>query len=535
MALYFEKVNLLEYSHAPLSFEAGLVYRVEKRLSITGTIIDRNASSGVSSLVQKEGSIISGATDYDDIYLNGILFGQGKITKISFDGGTMVNRENYSYDIVCYEDGDLFNAASGAYTGIDWTNARLIDNLSESLSFESSQDGRKSYNHAISVRFCEQISATAAIDLAKAFAAQMFSAVSGLGQFLGQYNTIGSAQKVYNESYNYVDGSCSFSENTIIPAEQGAEVYSTELSYQTQLGADGHVRVTETAIIQGINLPRTLSAETGFIAKSGGSYSRCQAIHAAYAFSSPTLINISLTSSVERNKFEGSITFTNEYTTDPKYSELARWEYSIEVSKSENSRIVSESGSVIGNGRAMADKYAKAKSFFDASVAPSAAARAASIYAADGGIGSLKSTQESLSKNEFTGVISYQYSWTDNSINESGDFKTVTTTAEISHPVAAFEKFEIFNQFELMQSQRQNSLGNISLSVKIRGKRTTGLAAYVTRAKTFISLYSSVGNDNFMENCSYSFSPLINEFSLDAQLIFIGASKSPADISINAL
>jgi hypothetical protein len=86
-----------------------------------------------------------------------------------------------------------------------------------------------------------------------------------------------------------------------------------------------------------------------------------------------------------------------------------------------------------------------------------------------------------------------------------------------------------------MQSQRQSSLGNISISVKIRGKRTTALSAYLARAKDFISLYSSVGSDNFIENCSYSFAPLINEFSLDAQLIFVGASKSPTNISINAI
>lgn len=535
MALYFEQVNLLDYSHAPVTFGAGLVYRLEKRLSITGTIFDRNAVSGTSSMIEKEGLIIAGATDYEDIYLNGVLFGQGKITSIRFDGGTMVRQDQYIYDIVCYEEGNLFNAASGAYTGIDWTNARIIDSLSETLSFENNDDGRKSYNHAISIRFGEQVTASAAIALAKAFAAQMFSAVSGLGQFIGQYDTIGSAQKVYAENYNNVDGSCSFSENVIIPANQGANSYSTEYSYSSELGEDGYVTITETTRIQGVNAPRALSAETGYLAQKAGAFARCQVVYAAYGFSTLPLVNASMTSVVARNKFDGSITFTNRYTTNPSYTAQARWEYSIEIVKRDNARIITESGSVRGHGRAMADKYANAKAFFDASVAPSAVTRATSIYTTDGGFHSLKATQQSFSKNEFNGTISYKYTWTDDNLYDAGSFKSISTTATISQPVAMAERFEVFNQLELVQSQRQNSLGRISLSIQIKGLRDTSLATYLTEAEAFIASYSSVGTDNFIANCTYSHAPLTNDFSLNADLSFVGTPKSFTDLSLDAV
>src|ERR1043165_4877785 len=141
MALEFFHVKLLRYRHTPVLFEAGLRYRIEKKVTITGRLADLRNAAGVNALFSKEDILLAAAADYDGIILNGINFGRGRVENVGFEGGIMVRDEDYTYEITCYEDGNLFNATNGVYAGLSWTDANKIEKLDESFEFQEDEAG----------------------------------------------------------------------------------------------------------------------------------------------------------------------------------------------------------------------------------------------------------------------------------------------------------------------------------------------------------------------------------------------------------
>ena len=99
MAYYFEHVKLLSYEHRPVFLGAGLRYRVEKRLKITGRLKDNNTYSGAKTVLSKEALVLDSANNYQDVILNGISFGSGRIDSIDFAGGTLARDEDYTFNI----------------------------------------------------------------------------------------------------------------------------------------------------------------------------------------------------------------------------------------------------------------------------------------------------------------------------------------------------------------------------------------------------------------------------------------------------
>jgi hypothetical protein len=139
MALLFSNVKLLQYTHSPVRLDAGLRYRIEKQFTISGRLLDETYS-GPNELLQQQDALLGGAVDYEEIILNGISFGRGKVNSVNFSGGTMVRTEDYEYSIVCYDEGALTNGSGGVYTGITWTHTDEIEELAINDGFDSVAD-----------------------------------------------------------------------------------------------------------------------------------------------------------------------------------------------------------------------------------------------------------------------------------------------------------------------------------------------------------------------------------------------------------
>lgn len=531
--LYFDQVQMLKYSHAPVSFDAGLRYRIEKKFSIQGYLLDKQNPEGAGSLLSKQENVISTAHDYDDIYLNGIYFGKGRITSIDFDSNTLVRKNDYTYEIVCYEDGNLLNATGGVYAGIDWTNARLIESLTESFEFERNEQGDLSYNHNVAVQYGGDFDAAQGINLAKAAASDLFNATSGLGAFLNDYSALAGVKRLYTESYNVVEASCSFSESISIPKERNGN-YSFTLAYQLQQDESGFTNVEETLTVRGLTSPKYAGARQGYNTMRGGAYSRSESVYSAYNFSNAQLGVAAIQNSVSINKFAGVIEAKSTFSNNPKYQNRAVWTRTLELSKdSDGFYFVSERGEIIGYGRPLKDKYDNALAFFNSEVKPSVHERLQDLYNTSGRTGTtLRLIRQSFDKNEFEGKISYEYSKTDNALYADDNFKKIETEVTTTPPVHLTQKYNVFNFKEIVQTQKQSTLGGKSISVKLRGKRGTAIAIYLAKAKTIVQGHAPTG-DVFLKDCKYSFTPNSNDFSLDAEYSYAGIYKDINDLKIN--
>jgi len=534
MALEFHHVKLLKYSHTPVLLDAGLRFRIEKRLSIIGRLADINNTSGVNSLNTKEQQVLTAATDYDDIVLNGVSFGVGRIDNIQFDGGVMVRDENYTYDITCYEEGDLFNATNGVYQGLSWTNAKNIETLSESLSYQEDKDGTQNYSHSVEIKFTNYSSATAGINSAKTLASIFFNAKSGLGAFLGDFTGISSAKKLHSESYNLIDCSCSFTETCSIPKERYGN-YSKSFNYSVSKETNGFVTVTEQCSIKGLTTPPYAGAQEGLNSLLPGAFARCSDIYDVYDFSDAPLFESPVSRAISINKFTGEISIESVYSNDPKYHLLATWEYTLECSRDEqNYYTITESGRVNGHGRPLVEKMGNAVSFFNATVAPDILARVTDLYSAASGRSlSLFLTSQSDSRDEYGGSINYSRSYTDSNLYSSGDIRKTEVSIVHSKPTHLVQNYNIFNHKEIVQSQKQSTMGEIQYDIKLRGKRGTSITTYLSAAQSIVNGALPAYDDRYVESVQYNLSPRENAFDFSLTLRYAGVHKSRNDIILD--
>jgi hypothetical protein len=533
MALVFENVTLLGYSHQPVLLDAGLRYRLEKKFSIEGRLEAYSNTSGVNAITSQQNLVLSGANDYDAIILNGISFGSGRIDNIDFKGGTLARDEEFTYDITCYQDGDLFNALSGVYRGITWNSPGRLDTLQESFEYKEDEKGEKSYSHSISVRYANYISATEGVNFVKSLASIFFNATSGLGAYLNAYSGLSKTKRLYTESYNLIDCSASYTESIVIP-KTSLGTYSYQLAYQVDLGADGFTQVIETVRIQGLIVPKFSGAIQGLAALKIGAYSRADAVYLAYDFSDAPLFDQPISQGIVENKFDGTIEIVTTFSNNPKYQELAIWEYTITVQRDADSYYVaSEKGSITGLGRPLQNKYLNAKSFFDTQIVPNFAARIQSVYqTASGRNLTLIETKQTFEKNEFAGRIEYEYAYTDNSLFARGAIKHLVLSVIVADPVALTQTYNMFNFGQIVQTQNQSSVGKITISVEMTGQRGTDISVYLAAAKGLAQANAPTQPDSFIESCQYSFSPENNSFQFHLEFIFTGVSKDFTDTTL---
>ena len=144
----------------------------------------------------------------------------------------------------------------------------------------------------------------------------------------------------------------------------------------------------------------------------------------------------------------------------------------------------------------------------------------------------MKRVQQSKSRDTFAGRIEYSFQYTDD--NRISDSEIRKEEVEINHslPVHLVQKYNIFNVKELVQTQKQTTLGQVSVSVTLRGRRGTALSAYITRAKEILTAAKPSTSDSYLDSCDYQISPDSNEFSLSAGFIYVGAHKTRDDVRL---
>lgn len=536
MGYNFDQVEILQYNHTPKSFGQDFRYAIEKQLSINGVLTNYTNGSGVSGIINKQELLLQSANDYNDIILNGVSFGSGKITSIQLEDNNIIRDNRYSFDIEILESGNLFNAVSGYYSGINWdSNTKLIDAFDESLSYSKDSDGTQNYSHNIQVRYNRQFPALTGINLGKLFAQNLFNSSGGLFPFLGQYNNLNQYKRLYAETYNLIDRGCGFSAVAkILPNATGG--YSYGLSYNLTLGEDGYCNIDETCDIQGVYAPRAAWAETGYNTLITGVFSRVNQVYSGYAFSTLSLFSQPLEKSITTNKYEGKKTFSHRFSNNPRYQSGATWEYQDEVQKDNAGYVtVTEQGNIKGYGRPLKDKYNSAYNFYNLIAAPGIDGRLSGIYTGfEPYPKSLQTIRESFVRNEIAGEISYSREKTDNNlyIDVSG-MKKSEVDVSISYPVHLFQTFDVYNVKQLEQTQYTSTQGNVSISIKLRGKRTSAVQTYLDFCRPIVTQYATFGTDPYLEGLSYQTQPLSNSFNMNANYRFLSGHKGKDDLRLS--
>lgn len=526
MSLFFDDVLLLTYQHTPTFFEAGLRYKIVKNFTISGTLTAYENADGVKEIWDKEKTLQLSAQDYQPIILNGVNFGMGKILNIALEIGADVREKDYTYQIQCYQEGNLFNAQEN-YDGLTWTNIEAVERMDETFTFNSNERGDISYDHNVTIRFNKLISnlATSPIDLAKALAENFMEATNLVG-FIGNYEHDEDDRKLYTEVYNLIDNSCSFTERYETPATRIGDT-SVELSYTIELNEKGIVRVTENGIINGISTPPMVVAQNYYNANASDAqcYTRAEAVCNSYSLLALPLSSICIEKGVVFNKFEGTINYHKTFTNDPRINSLATWDYTITADKSIDNVInVSENGTIKGMGRPRAERYSNAVTFYN-SIKSGILARLTSLYLAVDGpyVGNLVLTKTIFGRDEFIGEVTYGETWSDASayltINPEIRKQIVEITTE--YPVERHFLANVINYKQILQRQNSVSLGAKILDIKLKGSRTTSLDTYVAFAKDIAAANFS---DGYIKDCRYSFSPASNDFSFNLEYVFNGSA-----------
>lgn len=564
MALDFENVRLLSYTHSPIFFDSGLRFKIQQNFVIEGTLLEQQNTDGVGPIMGDQTNLQNNAVDYQPITLNGFTFGVGKILNIEFSQGTDVQENRYTYTISAFTEGNLFNAVSNEFSGIDWSGDAIyaVERIDESFSYQNNDINDQQYEHRVDIRFNRDPAqlGVSPITLAQSLATNLMAATNLTG-FLGSYNNINSSssfKETHVETYNVMDFSCSFSTTAILPSLiSETQQYSIDRTITLQLNEAGIVTASEKGIIKGLTSPLSASANIGFAAEAidANVYTRVNDAYTYYLFSSlplsedssqPEIVSppsplqpVIITRAVSINKFSGEIEYTFTFTNDPKYYDLAIWSYTTELTHSvENYIQISENGTIRGVGRPWLDKYNNAFNFYTTNVEPGIANRLDSLYTNFGGTNEFGKIKDTFTASQFVGEITYSQVFTDNDLYLfSGLMRKEEVEVITSFPVQIVYSAPIINYNEIIQPQNNTTLGKQTINIKLRGTRAAQMSDYLTYATDYITTngYNVIGDDTYLSQCQYSLSPLKNQFSFVAEFTFHGADKEFGDLSLSPL
>ena len=519
--LNFENASVLDYSHVHDFFGEGVVrWRVTKNIQVQGYVLALQQTVGVASTWTGIAGFVSNSVDYDDIQLNGISFGNGRVNSLSFAEGNDVQKKAYTASLTVWGSGDLSSLAGSYYAGIDFSSFQQIESLSESFSYALNEAGNKAYTHNISLKTNSGYGLGNPINIAKQIASGLMASTNLTG-FL--YNTGYSIKKRYQENYNLVTNECSWTENSEFV--NNLNYYSLSYTNSIKTEANGITSVTENGDIKGLAVPLSGSAASGLAAQMPLFVGRATGMFANYGPPSGYPLNsLPITKQFDINSFEGTIKYDIAYSNDPRYSGAYSWEYTQQLDCSEDgTRTVVENGNIIGFGRRLLDKYPNAQTGW-ANVQPGISGRAIRFYNSNGGAGTgLYLVTQAQTNSAFNGTISYNYKHTDDlSIQPGNGVRKIKIDVTDDLPVSLVNKFAIVNTKELAQNSMIATVGKRSVSVAMQGIRTLTVNDFLSRATGIISTYKSdaLGNDIFASSASYQYTPNESSFSMNTEFSY---------------
>jgi hypothetical protein len=515
----FSNANLLGLTQNSEFLGDSLVrYRTVQQFQIRGNIYSLSNMSGVSPVWSGISGLVVGATDFDSIIINGINFGNGRVTSLKFDESTDkdVQSKPYTAQLETYSTGDLSSVLSGFYSGVDYSSFLQIKKLDETFVYNSN-DNKKSYTHNVSLGLVSGQGAGSLVVTAQAIASNIFTHTNLTG-FFGTYT--GQYKKYYTEVYNLHSNEFSWSEKVDFTNVSGR--YSHDFTQSLEVNENGITNIKEKGTIKGLILPIYESAQAGVEEQKALVYSRATGLFANYITNSEyPLFSMPLVQEYNINEFAGNIEYTLSFTNDPKYTGEFLWSYTNKLSRdSQAVYTVSENGSVVGFGRRLIDKFDKATAGYN-NISGGIELRCGQFYSGNTNeTRPLHLTSSSINRSMYEGKIDYTRSYNnDASWLSTTGIKKVDVQISDDMPNYLTSKYSILGFKEIVQkSSNLATQAKRNIRVNSIGSRGTTLPTYLSDANGRIANYTGFYNDTYVESVNYAISPISNNFDMNVTL-----------------
>jgi len=466
--------------------------------------------------------------EFQEIILNGVSLGSGRVVSASFPESRDFRKGEYEITLEIYKPVDLYNwEGTGYFDKPDPELMKLVQNLDSTFSFDKDKNNVISYSKNLGFSLINSgLSEESYLNTAKTIASGLFYKDPNFNNFISQYPDFyeNNGNRVFNESYNPLEGSFSFSE--IFQGPTSGKKYFWDVSYSLTTQQNGATRATENGTIRGVSKNSFEVANSGYNSIKGSREQRIKDFYGSYKDSLCEDTLIFKAASKASDIPAGIITYSFNYEEDP-FGELC---YDIvrasDIQKdADGEYTLTENGSVRNTCElTTSGKLQKAVDYFKNNIETGIKSRLYSDYeAASFGCGcsgaaniadlSLISTEEEYSS--FRGAFDYAYT-----------YKTSCGFA--------------INDYFLTSKERQvkDTLHNVGLQItpysgEIAQKQNTSSLIEETQTISVIGREENIEIEQYLEECISNITPPVSStFFMNNASYFFDPDNSKMEMSV---
>lgn len=504
----FSNATLLTYNRTSEFFSDTMRYRVNKELTIQGLLLELANDNGAQEILSDLETFKAGfVSNWQDVILNGVNFGRGTVTNISFTEGNDVRTKEYTVSITIPEDGNT--NTTGPYSGLNFSNFKYIESFSETSSF-TKDVGRDNYTQSINLTI-KPPTTTDAVNASKTIAQNFFDN-NNLSNTIGNFTSYAGTKKYYTENYDPVNGEFSFSRNFELYKNSDG-TFSLSRRHTINFDNEGVLSVTESAEYIGNTNAAFDTANNAAKSDISSAFGRCQGLVSTYGLGGDNALkSLPISKSWETNPFQGTVSYSINFSNALRINTgglSAFHDFTIEVSESQGGiQTVTQNGTIIGFGELLSNKskYNGARDFFNS------LSFNFSQYASN-----LKFLTSSETHSEIEGRITYSMGYTNNtSILANQSIRKIVTKISRQYRRNLFSSFNIPNYKEIVQIKSNTLPNEYIYNVVVNGKGGIGIGSFLSAAQGQIS---SPPSPSYLSDVNYSFDPAQRELNLNVSYL----------------
>jgi len=507
----FNNATILSVTRKSDFFSGNVRYRSTLDLNVEGLLLQLTNADGVAYIISDLLQMSQQADNWQPININGYSFGEGVISSVNFSEGNDVRTKKYNVAITVPVEGDLSTVLGRDYSGLSYENIKYVEGFSESSSYDKDIK-RERYSQTIKFAIKGPYSLDA-VNAAKTLAADFFDHNDLMNTLGNKYSNDVIFTKFYTESYDSINNRYDFSRNYETSVDSNGD-HSVFLSHSLNFDQSGIANVTEKA--EYIGHADGLFDQVCAQARSDidDAHSRCVTVFSAYLDNTnASLLSTPISKSFVVTHFDRKVNYELTFTNSNRVSDNGYfWNKEISVDKTLGENYtVSERGEIVGFGHIIDAKYNNALDAWTTEIKSGISSRLSAYYK---GALTLKFVSESTTLQKVQGKINYSstYSDSDSILAGTAIRKTLVTVSKQSNRNLV-QNFNIINNKEIAQIQRNLLPNEISYSVEMNGSATTDIDTYLPAAKAYVQ------NADFISNASYSFDPAARAFKLSVSTV----------------
>lgn len=551
MAINLDNIELMGYSHNFNTLGDSRHYSCTQNYNIRGYILaDHYENGSVTEISSKTNAITSNLSfQSSDVYVNGIYLGFGKVSSINYEDSTDASIRRYSATIEI-----PLVAGSGMFDGTGYVNntglyfsgsnnyihffatetGKYIKNFSINCTSEEVGKGKYTYSRSANFTIDRKIVDEFAVE-SHVYAKRLIGAIASsygveyeISPDYPNFYKLSSGISKTTQSFDTVNGTYSYNEK--FSFESGINYI---WKYNHSVNDDGKIKtvdengvITSSAIAAGSAFQ---SAATAWQTIETGAYSRCNEVYQGYfAYLASNLYNYPVSSSVTRDRCAGTIEYSKSYSDSPFVRSGYYYSYSDSVDYGEDGYItIGENGTFRAISNINSTGFQVVYNAYNAEK-PLIIGRITGFYGNSTGYyntecsslsGGLKSIGKTETFKEYDAEIGYSWTLTDNpSYHEDEVSYSYKKDYTDSKSVHLFNYFPIAGSEIIAQSSNQATRGQFSNNISIIGKSGVSISSLVAKALSGIRKPS--GTDLYINNYTYSYSPLNRNFSMNLDYLY---------------